>query len=96
MLAAQGYPEHPIAGALITVPANLGDSVIVFHAGTSRNAAGQLIASGGRVLSVTGLGPTIADARRHSLRAAERIEFAGKQFRTDIGWRELERDARAS
>ena len=45
----------------------------------------------GRVLAVTGLAPTVADAAAKSRAAAERIRFAGRTFRRDIGWREIER-----
>jgi len=48
------------------------------------------------VLSVTGLGESFEVARRRSLNAAGRIQFEGKQFRTDIGWREMARGAGAS
>lgn len=92
VLAAQGYPDQPHTGARITIPAGLPHA-IVFHAGTARDAAGTLVSAGGRVLAVTGVGDRFADARRHSFEAAERIEFEGRQFRTDIGWRELARDA---
>jgi phosphoribosylamine--glycine ligase len=95
VLAAKGYPEHPTTGDFITVPQPL-ENTLVFHAGTSRAPNGALVTSGGRVLGVTGIGASLEDARAHSLDAAKRIDFDGKQFRTDIGWRELARGARAS
>ena len=66
--------------------------MLVFHAGTKRDADGALVTAGGRVLAVTGLGATLDDAQRAQpgVRRAS-VEFAGKQFRTDIGWRELGR-----
>jgi len=92
VLAAAGYPEQPASGAVISIPPSLGDDVLVFHAGTAtRN--GSLTVSGGRVLAVTGRGPTVAEARARSLAAAQQIRFQGCQFRPDIGWRELSRDA---
>jgi phosphoribosylamine--glycine ligase len=94
VLASAGYPERPAMGAPITIPDDLGSNVVVFHAGTSRED-GVLRVAGGRVLNVTGLGPTVAAAARASLTACERISFAGKTYRRDIGRRELER-ARAS
>jgi phosphoribosylamine--glycine ligase len=90
VLAAAGYPDAPVKGAAITIPDDLPDGTLVFHAGTRREE-GILRASGGRVLSVTGLGATFADAQRVSARAAERIQFEGKQYRRDIGWREAAR-----
>ena len=50
--------------------------------------------AGGRVLAVTGLGDTMDEAQRRSQEFAAAVEFAGKQFRTDIGWRELTRSVR--
>jgi phosphoribosylamine--glycine ligase len=92
VLAAQGYPEQPKTGVPIQIPGTFED-VLVFHAGTARDAAGRLVSAGGRVLSVTGLGASFAEAQRRSLEAARRIEFEGKQYRSDIGWRELARGA---
>jgi len=95
VLAASGYPEKPWSGAAISIPAGLGDDVTVFHAGTARDSTGRLAVSGGRVLAVTGRGRTIAEAKQRSLAAAGRIEFSGRQYRSDIGWRELSRRAGA-
>jgi phosphoribosylamine--glycine ligase len=93
VLAARGYPDNPEKGAAIALPSPdaLGEDVIVFHAGTSRDARGQLRTSGGRVLSVTGLGPTVPLAARASRDAAERITFEGKTWRRDVAWREIQR-----
>ncbi len=91
VLAARGYPDRPEMGAAIHVPADLGDDVLVFHAGTCRDPDGTLRVSGGRVLAVTGLAKTVTGAAQKSRDAAARIEFAGKSFRGDIGWREIAR-----
>jgi phosphoribosylamine-glycine ligase len=90
VLASAGYPDSTRTGDQISIPEDLQD-VVVFHAGTKMNGDGRLVTSGGRVLAVTGIGSTIELATERSRVAAERIEFAGKQFRTDIGWRELAR-----
>ena len=90
VLAAAGYPDAPVKGAAVTIPDDLPDGTLVFHAGTRREE-GSLRASGGRVLAVTGLGATFAEAQRVSAEAAERIQFEGKQYRRDIGWREAAR-----
>ena len=95
VVAAAGYPEAPRGGGFVSIPSDLSD-VIVFHAGTTRDAEGHLIASGGRVLAVTGVAPTFHEAQRRSLEAAGRIDFDGRQYRSDIGWREAARLARAS
>ncbi|MFI5246016.1 MAG: phosphoribosylglycinamide synthetase C domain-containing protein [Gemmatimonadales bacterium] len=47
--------------------------------------------SGGRVLAVTALGRSLAEAQKHSASHASRVEFAGRQYRRDIGWRDLAR-----
>jgi len=91
VLAARGYPDTPEKGAVITIPDDLPAGVTVFHAGTARDAQGALRVSGGRVLNVTAVARTFAEAQALSRAAAERIEFNGKQFRRDIGWREAAR-----
>jgi phosphoribosylamine--glycine ligase len=95
VIAAAGYPDRPRTGDAIRLP-TAEEDVFVFHAGTRRGAGGGLEASGGRVLAVTGVGPTVEDARARSQEYARGVEFAGKQFRSDIAWRELSRRARAS
>ena len=95
VVAAAGYPDKPRRGMPIELPESR-PNVYIFHAGTGLDASGNLIAAGGRVFAVTAVAPTLADARRESVRIAESIVMEGKQLRTDIGWREQERGARAS
>ena len=90
VLAARGYPDAAEKGAAISIPA-LPDDVIVFHAGTRLDEAGILRANGGRVLNVTGIAATFENARTRSRDGAAAIEFDGKIFRRDIGWREAAR-----
>jgi phosphoribosylamine--glycine ligase len=91
VLASRGYPDRPETGAEIGIPAALPRGVTVFHAGTARGADGVLRATGGRVLNVTAVAPGFAEAQRLSRETAEAIEFDGKVFRRDIGWREARR-----
>ena len=93
VLAAVGYPDAPQLGAAVSIPASLekDPDVHVFHAGTSRDADGTLRVAGGRVLAVTAAAATVAEAAAKSRAAAEAINFEGKQFRRDIGWREIAR-----
>src|SRR3546814_5699790 len=64
MMAANGYPGSPVNGSVISgVDAAEATGVQVFHAGTARYGEGRLIATGGRVLYVTALGRTVAEAR---------------------------------
>ncbi len=97
VLAAEGYPDAPRRGDLITTPSDgeLPPDVFVFHAGTGKSPDGRLVTAGGRVLTVTGTGPSFEAARASSLAAAEQIEFRGRHFRRDIGWREARRRAGA-
>jgi phosphoribosylamine--glycine ligase len=90
VLAAANYPGTPRTGDPITLPPR-DEGVQVFHAGTARDAEGRLVTAGGRVLAVSAVAPTVAEAQRRSQDHAARIEFAGKQHRTDIGWREVAR-----
>jgi len=87
VLAAKGYPDKPRAGDVITGldQAEKLPGVSVFHAGTKRNEKGQIVTSGGRVLSVTALGIDLPDARRRAYEAADLINFDGKLMRRDIG-----------
>jgi len=64
---------------------------VVFQAGTCADPDGTIRVAGGRVLGVTGLARTVAAAAKKSAAAAERIAFAGKAYRRDIGWREIAR-----
>ena len=91
VLAAANYPETPQLGDEITIPPITEPGVVVFHAGTARDADGRLVTAGGRVLAVSAVAPTVALAREQSLSFAEAIDFPGKQLRRDIGWRETAR-----
>lgn len=94
VLAAANYPEKPRTGDAIHIPDDLRD-VIVFHAGTAVRSTGELVTAGGRVLAVTGVAPRFGEAQRRSRVAADAVQFEGKQFRSDIGWREITRRAGA-
>jgi len=93
VLAAPGYPDKPRLGAAVDVPRDLEPGTLVFHAGTSRDPDGTVRVAGGRVLTVTGLGDTVAAARERSAHGCELIGFEGKTYRRDIAWREIRRTA---
>ncbi len=97
VLASAGYPGSYEKGKEITIPAQVAeaDDLVVFHAGTELRD-GRLVTSGGRVLAVTAVAPTIEEAAERSREGAEAIAFDGRQYRRDIGWREIERHAGAS
>lgn len=91
VLATAGYPEAPRTGDVITIP-DATDGVLVFHAGTKRRDDGALVTSGGRILAVTGYARAFEQAQARSRQFAGQVTCDGKQFRADIGWRELARD----
>jgi len=93
VLAAHNYPETPRKGDVIEgLPAGnaAGDDAHVFHAGTI-DENGLVVTNGGRVLCVTALGENVAQAQKRAYEAAESIHFDGMQFRTDIGYRAINR-----
>ena len=94
IVAARGYPGTPAAGGLIREieAAEQVEGVTVFHAGTALSDAG-LVAKGGRVLAVTAVAESFANARARAYRAVDQIDFADGFHRRDIGWRELARES---
>ncbi|WP_297513588.1 phosphoribosylamine--glycine ligase [uncultured Caulobacter sp.] len=89
VLAAEGYPDAPKTGGLITGAEAAVAPAVVFHAGTTRDAEGSLRASGGRVLNVCALGATLGEARDAAYAALGGISLEGGFYRRDIGWRAL-------
>lgn len=92
VLAAPGYPDEPARGLPITGLERAAGlpGVLIDHAGTRREGD-RWVTGGGRVLAVTALGDTLAEARERAYAAAERIEFPGRLLRRDIalvapGW----------
>ncbi|MBW8843889.1 MAG: phosphoribosylamine--glycine ligase [Burkholderiales bacterium] len=90
VLAAEGYPLDPRKGDAITGLPDDEDEAMVFHAGTAA-VDGQLLTSGGRVLCVTALGESARTAAQRAYELASGIQFAGRQFRSDIGHRAIKR-----
>ncbi len=87
VLAAPGYPDAPENGIpLAGLDRAEADGALVFHAGTALRR-GELVSAGGRVLDVTALGESVAEARERAYGAVERIEFPGVQYRHDIALR---------
>ena len=84
VLASAGYPESSSRGDVISGLEIAGIGAQVTHAGTARNATGQVATAGGRVLNVTGLGVDAASARAAAYAAADVIHFDGRQMRRDI------------
>jgi phosphoribosylamine--glycine ligase len=89
VLASQGYPDAPQAGVPIDGLADAeATGALVFHAGTALRD-GRLVSAGGRVLDVTGIGDSVAEAREDAYAAVEKIDLRGAQFRRDIAERAI-------
>jgi len=91
VLASAGYPASPSLGDVISGLDAVDDPIEVTHAGTKRRDDGAIVTAGGRVLNVTALGRSPASARDAAYAAAQHIDFAGRQLRSDIALRAVER-----
>ena len=91
VLATQGYPAAGPTGVPVRGldAAEQVDGVLVFHSGTRRGSAGEILTAGGRVLTVVGLGATYEDAIARAYGAVSLISFDGAHYRRDIGRRAL-------
>ena len=91
VLASEGYPQAPVTGRPLSGldAASAVEGVHLAHAATAEIASG-LVATGGRVLNVVGLGTTFAEARERTYRALAEITLEGGQHRTDIAARVVE------
>jgi phosphoribosylamine---glycine ligase len=85
VVASEGYPAAGPAGFEVSglEAAEEVEGVVVFHSGTAERQ-GRVVTAGGRVLSVSATGPSIAEARDHAYEAIGRVSFDGMQHRTDI------------
>jgi phosphoribosylamine---glycine ligase len=88
VLAAKGYPGNYRTGEIIDLPQPVDPRVVIFHAGTALKDE-EVVANGGRVLSVTARGATLADARELAYGTIQSIGWPGAHFRKDIGHRAL-------
>ncbi|MBB3215731.1 phosphoribosylamine--glycine ligase [Ochrobactrum sp. RC6B] len=96
VMAAEGYPSNVKKGSVIRGLDKLEgiDGVKVFHAGTAQKD-GNIIANGGRVLNVTAIADTVAEAQARAYEAVKRIDWPEGFYRSDIGWRAVEREKRS-
>ncbi|MGU9956778.1 MAG: phosphoribosylamine--glycine ligase, partial [Arenicellales bacterium WSBS_2016_MAG_OTU3] len=94
VMATATYPEGSGKGAVIAGidDANALEDVTVFHAGTRLADDGSIVSNGGRVLCVTALGSTVADAQSKAYAGVSKIRFENADWRTDIGYRAVERE----
>lgn len=84
MLVSGGYPGSYPKGKAITIDGTVDESIL-FHAGTKVDDNGSLVTSGGRVISVSSMADTVAEALDKSYRSAAKVNFEGKNLRRDIG-----------
>ncbi len=94
VMAAKGYPGSYAKNTVIGGLDDAGhiEGVAVLHAGTARNEAGDIIATGGRVLGVTAIGADVRQARERAYQAVDRLQWPEGFCRRDIGWRAMARD----
>ncbi|NMA68994.1 MAG: phosphoribosylamine--glycine ligase, partial [Desulfitobacterium sp.] len=85
VMASPGYPQAYEKGIPITLPEELAEGEVIFHAGTSVDSAGKLQSSGGRVLGVTAMGKDLGEARERGYSLVEKIHFPKAHYRKDIG-----------
>ena len=91
VMASAGYPASARTGDVISGLDDVEDAEVT-HAGTAERE-GHIVTAGGRVLNVTGLGPTLEEARGRAYAAVQKITFDGAQYRSDIAARVAERVA---
>lgn len=92
VLAAENYPGDIRKGDVIAGLGQSPEDTKVFHAGTTLSEDGHILTSGGRVLCVTALGDTVLEAQVAALEVCGQITFNGMQYRSDIGYRAIERE----
>ena len=93
VMAAKGYPGAYEKGSVIGGLDEAGKTpgVTIFHSGTTQ-ADGEVRANGGRVLGVTAIGADVAEAKAKAYRAVDEIDWSEGFYRTDIGWRGIDRN----
>lgn len=95
VLAAGGYPADYAKGDVISLPTSEIDGQKIFHAGTTNNDAGDVVTNGGRVLCATALGNSVSEAQQHAYELAKQVSWNGVFYRSDIGYRAIERENNA-
>jgi len=90
VMASGGYPGNYRTGFPITGLDKLDREILVFHAGTKLGENSQILTNGGRVLTITATGQTLAEARRKVYQNISLIHFEGCHFRKDIAAREVD------
>ncbi|MEP0390498.1 MAG: phosphoribosylamine--glycine ligase [Erythrobacter sp.] len=92
VMCARGYPGTPEKGGRVDLGTSQEGGAKVFHAGT-KLADGALVANGGRVLNVTASGANVTEAKAAAYEAVAKVDFVSGFYRSDIGWKEVAREA---
>lgn len=86
MAVSKGYPGTYEKGKPISLPTNLPEDTMLFHAGTNVGENGELLTNGGRVIAATAMGANIIEAATTATALIEQVQFEGRTFRKDIGY----------
>ncbi len=86
MAVSKGYPGSYTKGIAMQLPAELPADTMLFHAGTSVQADGELITNGGRVIAATAKAATIQEAAAKATAVIDQVQYEGKYYRRDIGY----------
>jgi phosphoribosylamine--glycine ligase len=90
VLAAEGYPSNPVKGRVIRgLEQQVNSNSWINHAGTGFNEKGEVISTGGRVLSCSAVGDSLGEAAKNAYELLNMVELEGSHHRTDIGFRAL-------
>ena len=84
--AASGYPDSPRKGDQIKIKEENNEKIFSFHSGTQFTDKGELVTSGGRVISIVALGEDFDNAFKLAYQGISKIEFEGITYRKDIGY----------
>lgn len=85
VMVSKGYPGDYPKGYEMQIPETTSEGSILFHAGTSHNDMGKLVTSGGRVITASCYGATLAEALEACYCLVDKVKYEGKTFRRDIG-----------
>lgn len=93
VIASGGYPDKYQTGYEIVIHDEEVQDTYIYHAGTARDSKGTLVTSGGRVLTVVGIGATLKEAKKLAYERVNTVYFKDAHFRKDIGDKSLKEDS---
>lgn len=92
VMASGGYPDKYQTGFHIEIDGEETDNTYIYHAGTAHDNSGRLVTSGGRVLTVVGIGEDLKEAKELAYKRVGSVKFSGAHYRKDIGDKSLKGD----